>query len=385
MSLIAELALVAAARRPCVGERVWGRYAVAADRRGTVRFSNHRPLRRSRAVVPRLRERMAGCRALHRVRPHAGRPADAGAGGFARPRAHARRCARTQGSGDADPGRHPRRRDRRQGCGLPRPARDAGRQGGRRARSTSVVLLFVPVFNVDGHERFGRWNRPNQHGPEEMGWRTTAQNLNLNRDYMKADAPEMQAMLRLVERMGSGAVRGPARHRWRAVPARRLDHRRADASRAMTQLQRGRPRAARRADRAAAPRRARCRWPSIPRSSKTTTRPRASPWRRSAAFFHRLFAAAQPLRHAGRNAFVEGLPDPRAGHPQRHRRRCSTWSAKHGTQLAAPPRAPPTRARRNSAARAVPLDYQATAHVSTDRFPRLCLHARALGRFRRAR
>jgi hypothetical protein len=36
------------------------------------------------------------------------------------------------------------------------------------------VLLFVPVFNIDGHERFGRWNRPNQVGPEEMGWRTTA-------------------------------------------------------------------------------------------------------------------------------------------------------------------------------------------------------------------
>lgn len=61
------------------------------------------------------------------------------------------------------------------------------------------VLLFVPVFNVDGHERFGAWNRPNQRGPEEMGWRVTAQNYNLNRDYMKADAPEMRAMLRLVE------------------------------------------------------------------------------------------------------------------------------------------------------------------------------------------
>ncbi len=60
------------------------------------------------------------------------------------------------------------------------------------------VLLFVPVFNVDGHERFGPWNRPNQRGPEQMGWRTTAQNYNLNRDYVKADAPEMQAMLRLV-------------------------------------------------------------------------------------------------------------------------------------------------------------------------------------------
>ncbi len=62
----------------------------------------------------------------------------------------------------------------------------------------SFVLVFVPVFNVDGHERFGHWNRPNQVGPEEMGWRATAQNFNLNRDYTKADTPEMQAMLRLL-------------------------------------------------------------------------------------------------------------------------------------------------------------------------------------------
>ncbi|MFZ6769844.1 M14 family zinc carboxypeptidase [Undibacterium sp. Di26W] len=59
------------------------------------------------------------------------------------------------------------------------------------------ILLFVPVFNIDGHERFGAWNRPNQRGPEEMGWRTTAQNFNLNRDYVKADSAEMQAMLAL--------------------------------------------------------------------------------------------------------------------------------------------------------------------------------------------
>ncbi|MBX5463482.1 MAG: peptidase M14 [Steroidobacteraceae bacterium] len=63
----------------------------------------------------------------------------------------------------------------------------------------AFVFVFVPVFNVDGHERFGRWNRPNQNGPEEMGWRVTAQNYNLNRDYAKADAPEMQAMLRLLD------------------------------------------------------------------------------------------------------------------------------------------------------------------------------------------
>ncbi len=61
-----------------------------------------------------------------------------------------------------------------------------------------VTVVFVPVFNIDGHERFGPNNRPNQRGPESMGWRVTAQNLNLNRDYTKADAPEMVAMLRLL-------------------------------------------------------------------------------------------------------------------------------------------------------------------------------------------
>jgi hypothetical protein len=62
-----------------------------------------------------------------------------------------------------------------------------------------LAILFVPAFNVDGHERVGRWNRPNQVGPEETGWRATSQNINLNRDYTKADAVEMQAMLRLLQ------------------------------------------------------------------------------------------------------------------------------------------------------------------------------------------
>ncbi len=60
-----------------------------------------------------------------------------------------------------------------------------------------ATILFIPIFNVDGHERFGPYNRVNQNGPEEMGWRTTAANLNLNRDYLKADTPEMQAWLEL--------------------------------------------------------------------------------------------------------------------------------------------------------------------------------------------
>ena len=60
-----------------------------------------------------------------------------------------------------------------------------------------VSLLFCPIFNVDGHENFGAINRINQNGPDELGTRYTAQLLNLNRDFMKADAPETRAWLKL--------------------------------------------------------------------------------------------------------------------------------------------------------------------------------------------
>jgi hypothetical protein len=60
-----------------------------------------------------------------------------------------------------------------------------------------AVVLFIPIYNVDGHERRSPYNRINQNGPAEMGWRANATNLNLNRDYMKADAPETRAWLRL--------------------------------------------------------------------------------------------------------------------------------------------------------------------------------------------
>ncbi len=63
----------------------------------------------------------------------------------------------------------------------------------------TLTLLVVPIYNVDGHERVSRWNRPNQDGPAEgMGFRTTTQGYDLNRDFLKADAPESRALLSLV-------------------------------------------------------------------------------------------------------------------------------------------------------------------------------------------
>ena len=77
--------------------------------------------------------------------------------------------------------------------------RDMTVRGTKRDLLDRANFLFVPIFNVDGHERFNRWFRVNQRGPEEGGWRTNARNLNLNRDYMKADAEEMRAMIRALD------------------------------------------------------------------------------------------------------------------------------------------------------------------------------------------
>ncbi len=55
-----------------------------------------------------------------------------------------------------------------------------------------VVLVLLPIFSVDGHENVGP-HRINQNGPDETGWRSTAQNYNLNRDFLKVESPEMRA------------------------------------------------------------------------------------------------------------------------------------------------------------------------------------------------
>ena len=78
--------------------------------------------------------------------------------------------------------------------------RDLTVRGTKRALLDRASFLFVPILSVDGHERFSRFSRINQRGPLESGWRTTARNLNLNRDYGKLDAPETRAVVAALER-----------------------------------------------------------------------------------------------------------------------------------------------------------------------------------------
>ncbi|MCC6316852.1 MAG: M14 family metallopeptidase [Gemmatimonadaceae bacterium] len=61
----------------------------------------------------------------------------------------------------------------------------------------SIVLIAVPIYNGDGNERFDHQakNRGAQNGPEMVGQRPNARGLDLNRDYIKAEAPETRASL----------------------------------------------------------------------------------------------------------------------------------------------------------------------------------------------
>ncbi|MAD88908.1 MAG: peptidase M14 [Pseudoalteromonas sp.] len=70
--------------------------------------------------------------------------------------------------------------------------------GKRRDILTKVNILFIPILNVDGHERRSKFNRINQRGPVEMGFRTNGNNLNLNRDYTKLDTPEVMSVINVI-------------------------------------------------------------------------------------------------------------------------------------------------------------------------------------------
>lgn len=60
------------------------------------------------------------------------------------------------------------------------------------------VVCIVPIYNADGNEKFAADNRPGQNGPEEMGTRVNAQDFDLNRDFIKLEAPETRALVRFM-------------------------------------------------------------------------------------------------------------------------------------------------------------------------------------------
>jgi dipeptidyl aminopeptidase/acylaminoacyl peptidase len=62
-----------------------------------------------------------------------------------------------------------------------------------------LIIALAPIYNADGNERVSKQNRPGQNGPEEgMGQRANARGLDLNRDFIKLEAPETRALVRFL-------------------------------------------------------------------------------------------------------------------------------------------------------------------------------------------
>jgi dipeptidyl aminopeptidase/acylaminoacyl peptidase len=68
-----------------------------------------------------------------------------------------------------------------------------------------LVIVFAPNFNADGNEKMAA-NRPEQAGPAEVGTRANAQGLDLNRDFIKLESPEVRALVRFLNKWEPAVV-----------------------------------------------------------------------------------------------------------------------------------------------------------------------------------
>lgn len=60
-------------------------------------------------------------------------------------------------------------------------------KSGKKTKDLPVIAI-IPAYNVGGMMNRGSTGRANQDGPEEYGFRGNAQNLDLNRDFIKSDS-----------------------------------------------------------------------------------------------------------------------------------------------------------------------------------------------------
>jgi hypothetical protein len=64
---------------------------------------------------------------------------------------------------------------------------------------TNVVLGIIPVYNIGGALNRNSFSRANQNGPESYGFRGNAQNLDLNRDFIKCDSRNAQSFAEIFQ------------------------------------------------------------------------------------------------------------------------------------------------------------------------------------------
>ena len=76
--------------------------------------------------------------------------------------------------------------------------RDITVKGTKSSLLDKTNFIFIPILNVDGHERSSAFNRMNQRGPSKMGWRTNGRNLNLNRDFPKMETAGVRHLIEVI-------------------------------------------------------------------------------------------------------------------------------------------------------------------------------------------
>ncbi len=65
----------------------------------------------------------------------------------------------------------------------------------------NIMLAVIPVYNIGGALNRNSFSRANQNGPKAYGFRGNAENLDLNRDFIKCDAQETSSLVQLFHRL----------------------------------------------------------------------------------------------------------------------------------------------------------------------------------------
>lgn len=80
--------------------------------------------------------------------------------------------------------------------------------GEHRELTEKLVVAILPIYNADGNERLGpaATHRPGQNGPDPVGVRENADGLDLNRDFIKLEAPETRALVRFMNEWDPAVV-----------------------------------------------------------------------------------------------------------------------------------------------------------------------------------
>lgn len=64
-----------------------------------------------------------------------------------------------------------------------------------------VDIAIIPMYNIGGGHNRSASSRANQNGPKEYGFRGNAQNLDLNRDFVKCDSRNALAFANLIQKL----------------------------------------------------------------------------------------------------------------------------------------------------------------------------------------